>query len=200
MTTLTMEQPISEERRIKEKAQRNLVRLGTFSIVMLFGGLTSAYVVRKDGGAWFSINMPMEFWISTAIILLSSVTMILAEWAYKANKKSLGTAMIGTTFLLGLLFTLFQFLGWAELKANGIYFSPADGQGALISGSFIIALSGLHLAHLLGGLIALLITLFKGFMGKYHSGNVHGVKLAGIYWHFLDGLWIYLFLFLTIFK
>jgi len=189
-----------EEKRIKEKAERNLVRLGIFSIVMLFGGFTSAYVVRHDGGAWFSINLPTEFWISSAVILLSSVTLIVSQSAYSKDQKGLGNAMMGATLVLGLLFTLFQWLGWGELVRNGIFLSPSDGQGALISGSFIYVLTGLHLLHLFGGLIALFITLIKGFMGRYNSTNIHGVKLASIYWHFLDALWIYLFLFLTLFK
>lgn len=189
-----------EEQERKERAQRNLVIVGIFSIVMLFGGFTSAYVVRHDGGAWFSINLPTQFWISSAVILMSSVTMIAAQWAYGSDRKSMGNAFLGITLLFGLMFALFQWLGWKELVANGIFLSPADGQGALISGSFIYVLSGLHLLHLFGGLIALFITLIKGFMGKYNSSNIHGVKLAGIYWHFLDGLWIYLFLFLIIFK
>ena len=189
-----------QEKKVREKAQLNLVRLGVFSIVMLFGGFTSAYIVRHDGGAWFSVNLPTQFWISSAVILLSSVTMIVAQWSYGSDRKGMGNAFMGSTLLLGLLFTLFQWLGWKELVANGIFLSPADGQGALISGSFIYVLSGLHLLHLFGGIIALFVTLIKGFMGKYSSANIHGVKLAAIYWHFLDGLWIYLFLFLTIFK
>lgn len=190
----------TEEQRVREKAQRNLVRLGIFSIVMLFGGFTSAYVVRHDGGAWFSVNLPQQFWISSAIILCSSVTLIIAQWAYSKDNKRVGNMMVITTFILGCLFTLFQWLGWKALVAEGVFFSPADGQGALISGSFIYVLTGLHLAHVLGGLIALFITSIKGLMGKYSSANIHGVKLASIYWHFLDALWIYLFLFLTIFK
>jgi cytochrome c oxidase subunit 3 len=199
MATFTMK-ITGEEKRIKEKAERNLVRLGIFSIVMLFGGFTSAYVVRHDGGAWFSINLPTEFWISSAVILLSSVTLIVSQSAYSKDQKGLGNAMMGATLVLGLLFTLFQWLGWGELVRNGIFLSPSDGQGALISGSFIYVLTGLHLLHLFGGLIALFITLIKGFMGRYNSTNIHGVKLASIYWHFLDALWIYLFLFLTLFK
>lgn len=190
----------AEERKVKEKAERNLVRVGLFAIVMLFGGFTSAYVVRHDGGAWFSINLPTEFWISSAIILISSVTLIAAQWAYSRDQKTMGNAMVGATLLLGLLFALFQWLGWKVLVSNGIFFSPSDGQGALISGSFIYLLTGMHLVHVLGGLISLLITLFKGFMGKYSSANTHGVKLASIYWHFMGALWIYLFLFLTLFK
>ncbi len=189
-----------EEQKTKEKAQRNLIRLGIFSIVMLFAGLTSAYIVRHDGGAWFSINLPSPFWISSAVILMSSVTIIAAQWAYSRDQKGLGNAMMASTLLLGLLFALFQWLGWKELVSNGIFLSPSDGQGALISGSFIYVLSGLHLVHMLGGIISLFITLIKGFMGKYSSTNIHGVKLAAIYWHFLDALWIYLFLFLTLFK
>lgn len=189
-----------EERRVKEKAERNLVRLGIFSIVMLFGGFTSAYVVRHDGGAWFSINLPTPFWISSAMIMLSSVTIIVAQWAYSRDQRGMGNAMMAATLILGLLFALFQWLGWKELVSNGIFLSPSDGQGALISGSFIFVLSGLHLIHLFGGIIALFVTLIKGFMGKYSSANIHGVKLAAIYWHFLDALWIYLFLFLTLFK
>jgi cytochrome c oxidase subunit III len=189
-----------EERKVKEKAERNLVRLAVFAIVMLFGGLTSAYVVRHDGGAWFSINLPSEFWVSSALILFSSVTMIVSQWAYTQDKKGLGNAMMGATIILGFLFGLFQWLGWKELVRNGIFLSPSDGQGALISGSFIYVLSGIHLLHVLGGFIALFITLIKGFMGKYNSTNIHGVKLASIYWHFMGALWIYLFLFLTLFK
>lgn len=189
-----------EEQKVKEKAQRNLVFLSTFSIVMLFGGISSAYIVRHDGGAWFALNLPQEFWISSAVILLSSVTLIVSQWAYGSDKKGMGNAMMAATLLLGVTFAICQWLGWKTMVANGIFFSTGEGQGALISGSFIYALTGLHLAHLLGGLIALFITLIKGFMGKYSSANIHGVKLASIYWHFLDGLWIYLFLFLTIFK
>ncbi len=189
-----------EERKVQEKAERNLVRLSLFAIVMLFGGLTSAYVVRHDGGAWFSINLPSEFWVSSAVILFSSVFMIVSQWAYVQNKKGLGNAMMGATLLFGFLFALFQWLGWKELVRNGIFLSPSDGQGALISGSFIYVLSGIHLLHVFGGLISLFITLIKGFMGKYHSANIHGVKLASIYWHFMGALWIYLFLFLTLFK
>ena len=189
-----------EERKVKEKAERNLVRLAIFAIVMLFGGFTSAYVVRHDGGAWFSINLPIQFWLSSAVILLSSVTLIVSQSAYMKDNKSLGNVMMGATLLGGLLFTLFQWLGWKELVRNGIFLSPSDGQGALISGSFIYVLTGMHLLHLLGGLISLFITLIKGFMGKYSSANIHGVKLTSIYWHFMGALWIYLFLFLTLFK
>jgi cytochrome c oxidase subunit III len=167
---------------------------------MIFAGFTSAYVVRRGQGDWFSIVLPQVFWISSAAIIFSSVTMNVAMTSFRNNKLSAGTIWLGVTFLLGLLFALFQFQGWGELVNTGIYFAHPKGQTSLISGSFIFVLSGLHLAHMAGGLIALVFVFVKSLMGKYGPNNMHGLRVAAIYWHFLDGLWIYLFVFLTIFK
>jgi cytochrome c oxidase subunit 3 len=190
----------SEEQLRKEKGSRNMLLLGIFSMTMVFGGLTSAYVVRQKAGDWFSIELPPVFTASTAVIILSSVSIILAGLFYKRGNSGLGTTLVGVTFLFGMAFTYFQFEGWGELVKNGIFLSPDSKQVSLISGSFIYVLTGLHLVHLGGGLLVLLFTFIKGLLGKYSADNYHGVKLAGIYWHFLDALWIYLFLFLTIFK
>ena len=187
-------------RNVKEKAQRNLLWLGIFSMIMIFAGLTSAYVVRRGSGDWFSINLPQVFWVSSATILLSSVTLSFALWSFGKDRLLAGTVFLGITFILGMLFGLFQWMGWRDLTFNGIYLVHAKGQTSLISGSFIYLLSGLHLAHMSGGIIALFVTFIKSLMGKYNSGNTHGVVLCSIYWHFLDALWLYLFLFLTIFK
>lgn len=184
----------------KQKAQRNLMWLGTLSIVMVFAGLTSAYVVRKGAGDWFSIVLPQVFWISTAVILFSSITMNLSLSNFKRDKKKEGILFLALTLVLGLAFAWFQFKGWGELTKNGVYLVQAKGQTSLISGSFIFLLSGLHLAHMSGGIIALIVSLLRSFMGRYSSTNVHGLRLAAIYWHFLDALWIYLFVFLTIYK
>ncbi len=184
----------------KQKAQRNLMWLGTISIVMIFAGLTSAYVVRRGAGDWFSIVLPQIFWVSTAVIIFSSISMNFALWSFRKNKIAAGKLFIGITLALGLLFAFCQFLGWGELTRNGIYLVQSKGQTSLISGSFIFLLSGLHLAHVAGGIIALLIIFFKSLIGRYSSTNVHGLRIAAIYWHFLDALWIYLFVFLTIYK
>lgn len=190
----------TEERKRQQKGQRGLLALGIFSIVMIFAGLTSAYVVRRDGGEWYSLVMPDVFKVSTAVILLSSLTINFALWAFKKDKKQLGVTLMSVTLLLGMGFCYTQFMGWEELTRNGIFFVSPDKQPALISGSFLYLFSGLHLLHLAGGLIALIITTIKGAMGAYSSSNTHGVSLCSTYWHFLDGLWIYLFLFLTFFK
>ncbi|MCX6310762.1 MAG: cytochrome c oxidase subunit 3 [Bacteroidetes bacterium] len=184
----------------KQKAQRNLMWLGTLSIIMIFAGLTSAYVVRRGAGDWFSIVLPQVFWVSTAVIIFSSISMNFALWSFRKNKIVAGKLFLGTTLFLGLLFSFCQFLGWGELTRNGVYLVQSKGQTSLISGSFIFLLSGLHLAHVVGGIIALIFIFIKSLMGRYSSSNVHGLRVAAIYWHFLDLLWIYLFVFLTIYK
>lgn len=184
----------------KQRAQRNLMWLGIGSIVMIFAGLTSAYTVRRGAGDWFSIVLPQVFWVSSAVILFSSVTMNLALQNFKKDKNTAGVLFLGTTLVLGLVFAWCQFSGWGELTKNGIYLVQAKGQTSLISGSFIYLLSGLHLAHMAGGILALLFSFIKSLMGRYSSTNVNGLRICAIYWHFLDALWIYLFVFLTIFK
>lgn len=183
----------------RQKAQRNLLWLGIGSMVMVFAGLTSAYVVRRGQG-WYPIDLPQMFWVSSAVIIFSSVTMNFAVWTLKKGNRSAGTIFLGLTLVLGLLFAWFQYAGWGELVKNGIYLVHQKGMNDMVSGSFIYVLSGLHLAHLAGGIIALLFTLVNSMRGKYGPDTIHGVRQAALYWHFLDVLWIYLFVFLTIFK
>jgi cytochrome c oxidase subunit 3 len=197
MTTLSNDEQFRLQR---EKAQRNLMWLALGSIVMIFAGLTSAYVVRRGGGDWFSVVLPQIFWVSSATILFSSVTMNFALQSFKKDNIKAGTMMLGATFILGLAFAWFQFQGYKELMRYGIYLVHPKGQNSLVSGSFIYLLSGLHLAHLFGGLIALIFTFVKALMGRYDKDHVHGLRVAAIYWHFLGALWMYLFIFLTIFK
>lgn len=184
----------------KQRAQRGLMWLGLGSIVMLFAGLTSAYVVRRGAGDWFSIVLPQIFWVSCAVIIFSSVSMNISLQSFRSNKSALGKSALGITLLLGIAFAWCQFHGWKELTMNGVYLVQAKGQTSLISGSFIYLLSGLHLAHMAGGVLALFYTFIKSLMGRYNSSNVHGLRVCAIYWHFLTVLWIYLFAFLTIFK
>lgn len=166
------------------------------SIVMLFAGLTSGYIVRQAEGNWKHFEIPTAFYISSVVILLSSVTMQMAQSAVKKNKlKSVKTYLI-LTFALGVIFTFCQFFGWSNLTDAGVYFVDRTNP----SGSFFYALTGLHLAHLAFGLLALLVTSGKSILEKYNSGNYLGISLCAIYWHFLDGLWIYLFVFLAAYR
>jgi len=175
------------------KASKPLLWVGIISIVMMFAGLTSAYVVRADNGNWLIFELPNAFYLSTAVIVTSSVTLFFAmQMAKKNNKKGVILGLLGT-FVLGLVFSYCQFKGYGELLSKNIFFA---GKSANASGSFLYILTFLHLLHLFAGLIVLLVTLRSGVKGKYDSQNTLGLELCSIYWHFLDILWVYLFLFL----
>ena len=177
----------------QQKASKPLLWVGILSIVMLFAGLTSAYVVRADNGNWLIFNLPNAFYLSTAVIVTSSITLFFAlQMAKKNNQKGIVIGLLAT-FGLGLLFTYLQYAGWSEMYSKHIVFG---GKSANASGSFLYLITFLHLLHLFAGLISVLVTLKNGIKGKYNAQNTHGLELCSIYWHFLDILWVYLFLFL----
>ena len=183
----------TEEQALHEKGRKLLLWLGIASMVMAFAGLTSGYIVRRGGEGWMHFDLPRMFFISTAIILLSSVSMNIALSSVKKDDLKKIKKALAITLLLGLAFVFCQFAAWKELTSQHIFFTGKDSNA---SGSFLYVLSGLHLAHLFGGLIVLTVTLIKVLQKKYSSENLLGLKLAAIYWHFLDVLWVYLFLFL----
>lgn len=181
----------------KEKTNKFLLWLGLVSIAMLFAGLTSGYIVRRETGNWLRFNLPVQFWFSTAVILLSSITM---NWGLSSAKKGNFRILPNTllaTFIFGVVFTLLQFLAWGALVRANVY---AMGSQSSSSGSFLYIISGLHIAHIFGGLIALLVVYFNSLKGKYSASNYLGVKLCATYWHYLDALWLYLFIFLLLFR
>ena len=184
----------SEEKRItREKVAKPLLWIGMVSMVMIFASLTSAYVVRMEKGDWLQFELPQLFYVSTAIIIVSSVTM---NWVLSAAKKNdLKTIKSASfiTLLLGLSFVVCQFKAWGVLVDQKIFFA---GKYSNAAGSFLYALTGLHMAHLAGGIIALLVVWIKALGKRYNSENLLGIRLCAIFWHFLDALWIYLFLFL----
>ncbi len=164
------------------------------SIIMLFAGLTSAYIVRQAEGNWVEFSLPRIFIFSTLIIFFSSITLHIALISVKKNNfRNLLTFLI-ITLGLGLAFCFTQFLGWSRLVEQEIYFVGNP------SGSFLYVITALHLAHLLGGIIYLLVLITDAIRMKYNSGNYLPVQLGSIYWHFLDILWIYLFVFLLIIR
>jgi cytochrome c oxidase subunit 3 len=192
------ENPHKEELRLaKRKAAKPLLWIGIVSIVMLFAGLTSAYVVRAQNGNWQVFDLPPILIISTAIIITSSLTMMLAQRAIKKDNNQLTSIYLFLTLLLGFSFFYTQFYGWRELSQQGIYFA---GKYSNASGSFLIVIAFLHLAHMVGGLIALTVSLTKSLLKKYSSSDSLGIELTAIYWHFLDILWVYLFLFLYFYR
>ncbi|MGB3848887.1 MAG: cytochrome c oxidase subunit 3 [Tunicatimonas sp.] len=162
------------------------------TVVMIFASMTSAYIVRQSEGNWLEFELPPAFWITTGIILLSSVTMHLAYLAAKRdNLKGLRIVMAITT-VLGIAFLVGQYLAWGELVAMDVYFVGNPG------GSFVYVLSGLHAAHLIGGVVFLLITLVSVFRYRVHAKSMDQMEMCATYWHFLGGLWLYLFVFLLL--
>lgn len=163
---------------------------------MFFAGLTSAYIVSRSGTEWLKIALPRPFWFSTTIIILSSISLNLSKYFIKNNKILKCSYSLLLTFFLGISFSISQFWGWKILFKEGVFFT---GPGSNLAGSYLYLLSGLHLIHLIAGLIALFVILIKSFLGKYDSKHFLGIKLISIFWHFLGILWIYLFVFLNLF-
>jgi len=189
METVSLE----EKQLIKQKTSIPLLWISIVAMCMLFAAFTSAYVVSRENTAWLHFDLPQMFYISTAVIILSSVSM---NWAMASAKKNnysnIKTAVL-ITFLLGLGFIVFQFLGWKSLYDQKIV---AAGKYSNPAGSYLYVITFMHILHLLGGIIALLVVYFKSLRNRYNAQNILGLRVCAIYWHFLDVLWIYLFLFL----
>lgn len=183
----------AEKQEIRKKTAKPMLYVAIGSMVMLFGGLTSAYVVRHAEGNWLVFTMPQAFYFSTALMLLSSLTMNFALMAAKKNNFTQIKQALGATLVLGIGFMICQFMGWSQLSAQKVFFAGKDSNA---SGSFFYVLTGLHLAHLLGGMLYLLAVNIKALKNKYTAQNYLSLQLCATYWHFLDGLWIYLFFFL----
>ena len=183
----------AELKAAQNKASKPLLWIGIFSMVMFWAGLTSAYVVRADNGNWLIFNVPSIFIISTAVIITSSITMFYALNSAKKNNYTQVTIGLAITLLLGFVFVYCQYHGWMDLYSKDIVMG---GKKSNASGSFFILFVFAHWAHLAGGIISLTITLLKSLRKRYNAENTLGLELCSIYWHFLDILWVYLFLFL----
>ncbi|MEH0155330.1 cytochrome c oxidase subunit 3 [Limibacter armeniacum] len=190
MDNTSIEKP---ENTLKMHPQKFALWIFIVSVVMMFGGFTSAYIVRQAEGNWDVFELPNILYVSTAVIILSSVTM---HWAVmearKDNFAKLKLAMVVTT-VLGAAFLVLQFLGWGELVDINVYFSFSNP-----SNSFVYVLTGLHAIHVISAVIYLLVTLYSAISMKVHSRNMARIEMCATYWHFLDGLWVYLFLFMLL--
>ncbi len=194
-------QPIMPNRYNDQQASEGLhpkkllLTLLIVSICMMFAAFTSAYIVRRAEGNWLDFELPSLFLYTSIIIVLSSITM---QWAqYSAKKDNLETMrlMLGLTALLGVAFLVGQYMAWADMVANNVFFG---GDSANPSGSFLYVLTGLHGFHIITGLIFLIIVLISAFQYKVHSKSMLRIDLCTIYWHFLGALWMYLYIFVLI--
>lgn len=182
-----------EQGEIRQKATKNLLWVGILSIIMLFAGLTSAYIVRQAEGQWLVFDIPNAFYLSTLFIVLSSLGLIWANKSAKGNDYGGVKQGLIATLILGLAFTYFQFEGWSQLRAQDVFFAGKESNAA---GSFMYVITGLHLAHLFAGFLSLIYTFAQATQGKYNSDGKLGLELCSLYWHFLGLLWVYLFFFL----
>jgi cytochrome c oxidase subunit III len=164
------------------------------SIVMMFGSLTSAYVVRRSAGNWLEFKLPDIFFVSTGVILLSSVTLHTAYKAFLNGNEKRYKSLLLTTFILGLVFVILQYMGWQDMSAIGATFTANP------SSSFIYVISGFHAAHVLGGIGALATALAHAYVLPYKPTERRKLRfnITLNYWHFVDLLWVYLILFFVL--
>ena len=164
------------------------------SIVMLFASQTSAYLVRRAEGNWFEFTVPIIFSDSTVVLFVSSISMHVAYLAAKKDNFLVLKTAISITFALGLTFLWMQFEGWKDLVTQNVYLVGNP------SGSFFYVFTFLHGAHLITGLVVLCFAFVSAFQMKVHAKNLRRIGICTTYWHFLDILWIYLFVFLLYFR
>ena len=188
LANINLDEP---EETLNMNPKKFMLWLAIVSIIMMFAGWTSGYLVRKAEGRWHEFELPQIFWYSTGILLVSSISMFFAVRAAKKDNFSTLKTAISITFVFGLIFLATQVIGFSDLIKNQLYFAGSD-----VASSWIYVLVGLHALHVVSGLIVLLISLISSFKFTKDSKNLTRIQLCATYWHFLDGLWLYLFLFL----
>lgn len=162
------------------------------SITMMFIGFTSAYVVKRSQANWYTFQLPMIFWISTAVIVASSVTIQMSVKQFRNRHMQRYKQLITLTAILGVAFAVCQWIGFKQMNDQGL---PLNGPASV---SFIYVIVSVHLLHVLGGVVALLVMFARAFRTRVRTYSPVPIEVAATYWHFVDALWIYLLIFLSI--
>jgi cytochrome c oxidase subunit III len=170
--------------------------VGMGSVIMLFGAFTSAYIVRQGAGNWLQFTVPYQFFISTAVIALSSISLHMAYNAYKQRVFDKYKNLLLLSTALGVVFVVYQYLGWMAMFAQGVDLK------ANVGGSFFYLITGAHAAHVLGGITVLILSCLFAYAKPmaYSETRRNRIEMCLHFWHFLGGLWIYLFVFLNIIR
>lgn len=180
------------------RAKKMMLWFGIVSLIMSFAAWTSAFIVSSKRDDWLvNFELPQAFFVSLIVIIVSSITMILAKRSLKKNQIGTTTIWLLVTFILGLVFVNNQIIGFDQIIAEGYNFT---GPTSNITMSYVFLIAAVHIAHVAVGLICLLVVLYKNFKKRYSSENMLGFELAANFWHFVDILWVYLFLFLYFFR
>ena len=189
MSAVTM-----EKQKNKLHPHKFALWLGIGSILMMFAGLTSAYILKRNMAGWQSIDLPQAFFYSTAVVIASSLTVWMATKAFKGREMKQYRVLMLITAVLGLVFIALQVLGFYQLFAQGL------ALGVTSSVDFLYPIVGLHALHVLGGVVVLIVMLLKAFSRKTRNYSAVPVELVNTYWHFVGILWIYLLVFLLMIK
>ncbi len=179
----------------ESRAKKMMLWFGIVSLIMSFAGWTSAFVVSSSRPDWIAdFKLPQAFLISTILIVLSSITFYLAKRALKKDNQQQTTLFLVVTLILGIGFIVNQFVGFSAIIKAGYNFT---GPTSNITMSYVYLIAMVHILHAVVGLICLLVVIYNHFKQRYSSENMLGLELASTFWHFVDILWVYLFLFLT---
>ena len=182
----------------KELAKKMMLWFGIASLIMSFGGLTSAFIVSSTREDWLvNFSLPKPFFYSTLIIVLSSISLVIAKKTFKNNKYSISLVLLIITFFLGVVFIFSQFYGFNELIESGYNFT---GPTSNVTMSYIYVIAIVHILHVIAGLICLFVVIIKHLNHRYHYNKMLGMSLASTFWHFIDFLWVYLFCFFYLFN
>lgn len=189
--TMALKKP---EKRSRIHPQKYALWVACASMIMFFAAFTSAYIVRQSAGNWLEFVMPNLFFYSTIVILLSSFTLHGALVAFRKKKTQFFKILLGLSLVLGITFLVLQYEAWTMLTANGIELTTNP------SSSFLFVISGFHAAHVLGGVVAILIAFVTSLIKPHEVTPVRELRLelTTQYWHFVDILWLYLFIFLIL--
>lgn len=176
----------------KKKAAKPMMWISMVSMTMMFAGLTSAYVISSNREDWVSFELPDAFKLSTLFILLSSITLHFAKVVLRKGNRNATSLLLLLTLALGLGFVFEQFQGFEQLKAMGLFFTGPESE---VSSSMLMVIVFAHVLHVAAGVISLLVVVYSHFRVKYKANDMLGLELGAIFWHFVDLLWIGLFLF-----
>jgi len=186
---------IQQEDRINLGAQKFNMWIFIFTSFMFFAALTSGFIVYSGGkGHALDVTMPTVFLYSTIVIVLSSGTLFMASRAARLLKFDEQRLYLWITFSLGIGFLFIQVYAWYVLTYQmGVYFINPNA-----SRTFIYVFTGMHMVHIIAGLLLLLNTIISTYKNIPQVKNLYKMEMSSIFWHFLDIIWIYLYVFLLL--
>ncbi|OJU75403.1 MAG: hypothetical protein BGO09_03905 [Bacteroidetes bacterium 47-18] len=185
---------IQTRKSLKIHPQKFAMWIAIATIIMMFGGFTSGYIVRRSQGMWEVFEMPQIFIASTIAICLSSLTMIFALRNYKKAQFGTFRTLMVITLLLGVAFSVMQLAGFSEMHQRNLKISGNP------SSSFLYIIAGIHILHILGGVITIAYQLIKTRKNELTEDRIVGLEILSTYWHFVDLLWLYLYVFFIFFR